>query len=255
MKLFNIAAVALAFGLGGAAQASTITLETFTTAGWQSAAQGGIFEDFENATAANRRFASDLARIDPVTNDVYGELNADGYNSRVGNFTTLGGVGTGTTCTDLLDTDGGGCSQIALQYDPGINGQGNAFPETGEWSLNSADTRGMLWSAEREDGGMFQRLVFALTDPADTGAKSLDISVDGTSKSWTTLANGATWLAVINLDAPTNAVDVVIRTSLRDGFTLDGAALAPVPLPASVLFLLGGLGMMAAFRRRNAQTA
>ena len=52
MKHLKITAIALALSLSGAAQASTITLETFTTAGWQSAAQGGIFEDFENATAA-----------------------------------------------------------------------------------------------------------------------------------------------------------------------------------------------------------
>ena len=50
MKLLNFGAIALAFCLGGAAQASTITLETFTTAGWLSAAQGGVFEDFEDQT-------------------------------------------------------------------------------------------------------------------------------------------------------------------------------------------------------------
>ena len=58
-------------------------------------------------------FADNKAFVDPVNSAVYGELNAAGYNSRVGNFTTLGGVGTGTTCTDLLDANGGGCSQIA----------------------------------------------------------------------------------------------------------------------------------------------
>ena len=52
---------------------------------------------------------------------------------------------------------------------PASNGQGNAYPETGEWSLNSADTEGMLWTAEREDGGMFQRLVFRSDRPRGYG--------------------------------------------------------------------------------------
>lgn len=250
MKLFNVAAIALAFGIGGAAHGATITLEKFTISGWESASSGGVFEDFENATDANRTFAGPPVRSSG--GNEYGELDASGYFSpNVGIFQTLGGIGTGTTCTDLLDRGSAGCTQIALQYDPGINGQGNVLPETGFWSVNSADTYGISWQARRGDGGMFQRVAFALTDPADTGDKRLEISVGGSSKTWEDLEDGETWLAVITLDAPTDAATIDIRTSLRDGVTLDGAAIAPVPLPATVLMLLGALGMMFAFRRRR----
>jgi len=259
MKLLNFGAIALAFCLGGAAQASTITLETFTTAGWLSAAQGGVFEDFEDQTDDTFGFATTPGgqAIRGSGSNLYGELDGGGYQSGVvGQFRTLGGIGTGSSCSDHLDVGSADCGQIALQYDPGFNGQGNALPESGAWSLNSADTEGMSWIARRGDGGMFQRIAFALTDPADNNKNRLDIVVNGShSRGWDNLTNGETWLAVITLDKPMEFAVIDIRTSLRDGFTLDGAALAPVPLPASVLFLLGGLGMMAAFRRRGAQSA
>jgi hypothetical protein len=252
MKLFKYAAFALAIGIGTSAHAATVTLTSFTTAGWQAASNGGVFEDFETSDGVNRRFASG-GPIPQSGPNQFGELGSTGYFSRaVGTFGTLGGVGLGTTCTDHLDIGGDGCSQIALQYDPGFNGQGNAFPEDGEWSLNSADTLGIGWNAFRTDGGMFQKIVFALTDPADNNEDRLEISVNGVSRLVEqSLADGATWLAVITLDAPTSFATIDIKTSLRDGFTLDGAALAPIPLPASALLLLGGLGGLVLLRRRR----
>jgi hypothetical protein len=238
MKLFNLAALALALGVGSAAQAATISFESFTTAAWQDATQGGVVEDFENATDLNRTFAGPPDRT--LNGNTYGELDQFGYVSQnVGIFQSAGGVGLGTTCTDLLDRGSAGCNQIALQYDPGINGQGNVYPETGQWSLNSADTLGIVWRASLPGGGLFQRIVFALNDPGDNNEDKLTITVGDTSKTWTSLEDGATWLAIIDLDAPTDLALIDIQTSLRDGFTLDGAGLsiAPIPLPASALLL------------------
>ena len=48
-------------------------------------------------------------------------------------------------------------------------------------------------------------------------------------------------------------VDITPDTSTSfDGFDLDAVGLAAVPLPASALLLLAGIGGMAAMRRRNA---
>jgi hypothetical protein len=276
MHFTRIAATALAIGIGTAsAHASSIgfSFTPFTATDYANATAGAVIEDFENPTIADSGFAGGTPNVVPVGNS-FGELAAAGYTSqRVGHFTTLGGTGGGSTCTDLLDTDGGGCSQIALQYDPGINGQSNILPTDGFWSLNSADTDGISWTAKLADGGMFRRIVFALDDPGDTGGRNLtiklgdyellDIDFDGLKALLGPggEVNGARWLAVIDL--PSSVTEAVINIGALqdyqkgryDGFTLDGAALAPVPLPASVLFLLGGLGAMAMFRRRNAQSA
>lgn len=261
MKLRHFAAAGLALGLATAGHTSTIgvTFEAFDPTNWSSAVGSGVFEDFENATDANRQFEG-VPRDEG--GNLFGELDDNGFRSdTVGHFTTLGGIGGGSTCTDNLNLSGSNCDQIALQFDPGLNGQGNVLPDDGFWSLNSADTFGIGWTAERGDGGMFQRIVFALTDPADTGGQSLDISLslDGTNfeslVQENSLPDGAEWLVVLDLPAPTDLAYIEIRTEQGnpgfDGFTIDGTALAPIPLPASALLLLGGVGALVAMRRRR----
>ncbi|MGP1358537.1 VPLPA-CTERM sorting domain-containing protein [Roseicyclus sp.] len=257
MNFAKLAASALFLALGTAsANAVSITFEEFTAAGFSAATENAVVEDFENATNQNRSFAGIPPRN--LAGNQYGELDDFGYMSPlVGNFRSIGGVGTGTTCANLLDLGPAGCNQIALQYDPGINGQLNILPENGFWSLNSADTLGIRWRAQLQGGGLFNRLAFAIDDPADAGQKILDIFVDGALVlTRTNLPDAARWLAVIDFDTPVDLALIDIRTSERDGFTLDGASIsaaniAPVPLPASGLLLLGGLGLMLVARRRT----
>lgn len=249
MKTLSTAVVALALGLGSTAHAATIAFDTFTSQAWQNAANGGVYEDFEDQSTDNFSFAGAPRN---AGGNLYGELAPGGYtSSTVGTFSTLGGMGMGTTCSNLLDTGSAGCNEIALQYGPGINGQGNALPDTGFWSLNSADTLGMSWDASLDNGGEFQKIAFALTDPGDNNADVLSISIGSDVWTWSDLDDGETWLAVITLDQAVTSATINIETSLRDGFTLDGAALAPVPLPAPILMLLAALGALFVMRRRQ----
>ena len=56
-------------------------------------------------------------------------------------------------------------------------GRKNVAPTGGAWFLDSNDTFGMRWDVSL-GGGLFNKLVFALTDATDVGA-FLRIIVDG----------------------------------------------------------------------------
>jgi hypothetical protein len=118
-------------------------------------------------------------------------------------------------------------------------------------------------------GGLFNKLVFALTDATDVGA-FLRIIVDGqveevlASKS---SGNGFTNLVVVDfgqaLKSATielaNFTKVVDGTPLlNDGFSIDGiqvAQVSAVPLPAGVLLLGSALVGFGALKRRRAARA
>ena len=96
-----------------------------------------------------------------------------------------------------------------------------------------------------------------LADAADTGAR-MEIDVMGTTYSFARQANGNKKLVTIHLDEKVSAASVFFRNLNRngdlrtnDGFSLDDVALSTVPLPASALLLLGGIGGLAAFGRRR----
>lgn len=243
-----------------AASAASVSFTAFSAADWVRATSGGLVESFETLAPGTDFAAGPSVRS--------GELGAGGYVSHVGTFGTLGGTGTGRQCRTFF-AFGPRCEQIALQDDRQTvngtsvveaHGQGNIVPgppgTPGRYALSNADTRGISWNAARADGRMFDRIVFALRDPADTGRRSLDILVDSVSVfeggPLRRLADGATWLVVLDLDRAVIGTEVSVLTSRNDGFTLDGATLhsAPIPLPASVAMLLAGLGALLLLRRR-----
>lgn len=242
-----------AFIAGSMAQAATISVSTFSYADWNSkVGASAVIEDFENPSALSGTFENGNALTGTSTTE--GELLGS-ISTAVGTFTSLGPIGSGTTC-GTFDLNGDGCHQLALQQDPGQNGQGNIVPDNGLWSLNSNDTQGMEWVADL-GGALFKSVVFAIQDAADAGQKILSITAGGQTQTFNALPNNNEQLVFIDFGADVSSATINIRTSANDGFTIDGAAINVVPLPASSLLLIGGIAALGgvARRRKAKQTA
>lgn len=185
-------------------------------------------------------------------------INFDTY---VGTFNTLGGVGNGGTVTGLAGDTG---TSLALR-------QGNTFGREntttgGHWYLDSNDTYGIGWFVNT--GALFDRVVFNLIDGSDSGAW-LSVLADGERVEQRTGArepDGGVTTVVVQYDQPVVSAFISIANFaaagsttpvLNDGFAIDDISvnIAPVPLPASVLFLLAALGGLYALRRAQGETA
>ncbi len=138
--------------------------------------------------------------------------------------------------------------------DDGVFGRYNVSPGGANW-LDSNDREGIDWSFAAPGSVTFRKLAFFLTDLDDVGNILFNISVNGAQA----LAlpgsapggNGQLHLITLLFDRPVSTFDVRLINGTGDGFGLDGARLAAVPLPAAGLLLLGTLGGLAALARRN----
>ena len=98
---------------------------------------------------------------------------------------------------------------------------------------------------------------FGVVDDADTPTRFSPVPF------WRLAVGGATVDAVRRLndsgepvrwytilfDQPTRSASLTMRTAVGDGYGLVGPTVAPVPLPAAGLLLLGAVGVLAAVRR------
>ena len=221
------------------AAAASITVGTFDVTDYNNATSLGVLatEDFEGFSESNV---------------------ANGVNTAVGSFSSIGGVGSGGTVSNAGFANDG--SLLAMRDDKVYGRHSTTRLLTGDVAddmfLDSNDTQGIQWDVSL-GGSMFNALVLTLTDAADTGA-IMEIVVGGTSYSFDRLKDGNHKTVIIKLDEMVSSTSVFFKNlngkgGLRtnDGFSLDDIAVAAVPLPASALLLLAGIGGMGALGRRK----
>ncbi len=205
-------------------------------ANWLATAGSTITEDFETAGAA-----------------MGGSSGAElpgALSTAVGQFSTIGGTGTGGTVKKAGFANTG--QGLGLRRG-NVYGRTNDTPG-GAWFLDSNDTKGMAWSVQ--PGDSFRQIAFTLSDISDVGAKFY-LEVNG-SVLWSSLSrlrDGAKRFFVIDFGSVMSDADdvhIVFRNDRRnDGFSIDNVSVATTPLPPAMLLLLAGLGGLAVMKRRQ----
>lgn len=136
----------------------------------------------------------------------------------------------------------------------GVFGRYNVTPGGLNW-LDSNDREGIDWSFAAPGGLTFQRLAFFLTDLDDIGNILFNISVNGGAVVMRPGAeaggHGQLHLMTVLFDQPVSSFAIRMINGKGDGFGLDGARIAMVPLPAAGVLLLGTLGGLIALARRH----
>jgi hypothetical protein len=126
--------------------------------------------------------------------------------------------------------------------------------------LDSNDMERVVWSIPGGSAlSQFNQIAFLVTDIDDVQFVRFTIEAAGSLVGLTTVANTVTGgLASGRLHLVTMAFDdfvsdltITMTNGRNDGFGIDAIAIAAVPVPAAGLLLLGGLGGLAALKRRK----
>lgn len=250
---FSAGALALALSTGGAL-AATVNF-TQVTSGFQTAYDAflpGLDRIVENFAGAATPGGNNV----PVNAAAQMRTAGNSFSSPVGTFAGLGGTGSGQSVT-------GTASQIQIRS--GNNhGRLDVLNPGGNF-LDSNDTRGFSWTIQNTFGGLLRGVSAFITDPNDAGrrltATLLNDGVEVFRRELTTaLGNGTIWHLTADFTGIdwTTAVFSFDMRGTNDGIGISNATLhvAPIPLPAAGLLLIGGLGALAgagaAKRRKRA---
>lgn len=234
------ALAAVFFAVAGSASASTVSVSDFSVGAYNAAVGSGTYvtENFET----------------------FDERNVDnGFSTAVGSFSTLGGTGTGGTVSNADFANNG--SKLAVRDGNVYGRRSTTSLLTGQASddkfLDSNDTYGILWAVSL-GGKMFDRIVLTLSDATDVGATMWIGDTTGSFTSVSGFRDGAKKIVEIAFDDAVSTASIFFVNTdgrsggrLNDGFSLDDIAVSEVPIPAAGFLLLGGLGGLAALKRRK----
>ncbi|MEM7718373.1 MAG: VPLPA-CTERM sorting domain-containing protein [Pseudomonadota bacterium] len=238
MKKFLVSAALVA--LSTPAFAATVSVTSFSKSSYEAAVGSitqSVIQDFEG---------SDIGNVD------------DGFSTNVGTFASLGGTGSGGTVSDAPFSNNG--NKLALRKGDVFGRVSTTSALTGVASddmfLDSNDTFGIVWNVKLVGSKMFDRLVFTITDAAEFGNALHITTIFGTT---IIDSAGGSIKRLVDIDLGQEVSSAVITLGhfsgdapvKNDGFSIDDIAVSEVPLPASALFLLGGLGGLALMRRRK----
>lgn len=228
----RLAAVALSIAAAfGASTASAVTVSIVQGGTFDASVGSFVLEDFEDATPG-----------------VVGPSLA----TSVGTLFTLGGTGTGATVvgdgTELVVKD--------ETTDSNLGGRFNVTP-FGSKFVDSNDTDGM--GLLIDIGEAFTTIAFSLTDVADVGATMTITASDGVvlaAETLSKLSDANLQLVTVTFSEAVDFAGITLENSkLNDGFGIDDIYVGTIPLPASAILLLTGLGLIGALRRRQNRTA
>lgn len=172
----------------------------------------------------------------------------------VGLFTTTAGPNCGGSCSAPQD-------QSLVRATSGF-GRYNTTDSGANW-LDSNDNAAINLAASGP--GSFDSISFFLTDIDDVGAITFNIDVDGENFDVAQdifggkrQGNGGLFYVRIDFDGPVASSMMSLNIDDGDGFGLDDVRLGsvtPVPVPASLPLLIGGLSVLAWGARRRKATA
>lgn len=232
--------------LGSGASAATLTWTSYDQSQLASARSDRdavdtdyqvAFEDFEGYTPVPD--GGGAGDVTPLT------------STGVGDFTTTAGGRCGASC-DTPDDQ-------SLIRNTSSYGRYNTTLGGSNW-LDSNDNSAINLAAA--GGSMFDSISFFLTDVDDVGRVAFEINVAGELfdvaediLNSNRQGDGDLFLVTIGLDSLVSSVAVGLFIESGDGFGIDdvrlGSSVAPIPVPASLPLLAGGLGLMGWIARRR----
>ncbi|MEM8579838.1 MAG: VPLPA-CTERM sorting domain-containing protein [Pseudomonadota bacterium] len=271
---FSAAAVLTASAAIGATLQS---VQTYTAA--QADAYRVDFSTFLNAAPNQQIALEDFEDLTPQGSNTMIEREVgSSLSTSVGEFSVAlddanaSGTGTGGTVTNsTLNGVTNTGTELALR-NGSVFGRTSLWDndytlgnnDSGEWFLDSNDTFGIKWDVDV--GTEFDRIAFSIMDGSDAGAflKVLvgdDVLYDQRLEEGPgQLADGNIAFVVIDFVGSVTGATIELTnfasgngTDLKrnDGVSIDGAYVGVVPLPASLAFMLVGVGALGLARKRK----
>ena len=177
----------------------------------------------------------------------------------VDDFERVGNCGGGASVVN------DGCSVVMKDNPKASHAYGRFDPLGVEW-IDSQDINELKWTVNSSTA--FTSMAFALTDAHDQKDSHFRLSFndDGNwSQIWeigSREKNGGLHWLLVEFDAPVTAAELLFSTKATadyDGFGISAVSLfenpAPVPVPAALPLLVGGIGALAVFRKRRQKRA